>query len=222
MAVYLHNDHADTWADTLIVRRFHVDGRELAQLTQDFTVEPRETYKWELPADWTGPAGELIVAQTAALDTDQPASAQNFAHGGRGWYFFGRDFDIPYADPSFTTTLTRDGDTLRLTVTPEAVVRDLCLLADHLRPDAAVDDAPLHLLPGESHTFVIHPAPPYLPSPPHTPPSSATSPLTSSSGSADPATSLGQLTEPQLTDPAILRCVNTLAHAFTPPTPTPA
>ena len=151
-AVYLHNDSAQTWSDTLTVTRHHVDGRQLDQLTVEFTLEPRANFKHPLPEDWSGSAGQFILAQTA--DADASSTAAN-----RGWHFFGHDRDIPYPAPDFSTSLSRDGDTLRLTVTSPTLVRDLCLLADHLDPAATVTDAPLHLLPGESHTFTITGAP---------------------------------------------------------------
>jgi beta-mannosidase len=42
-----------------------------------------------------------------------------------------------------------------LTVTAETIVRDLCVFPDRLSTTAAVDEALVTLLPGESMTFTI-------------------------------------------------------------------
>jgi beta-mannosidase len=40
-------------------------------------------------------------------------------------------------------------------VSARTLLRDLCLFADRLAPDAVVDDMLVTLLPGESHTFTV-------------------------------------------------------------------
>jgi len=49
----------------------------------------------------------------------------------------------------------RDEDEYRLTITARTLLRDLCLLPDHLDPDAQVLDQLITLLPGMSFTFNI-------------------------------------------------------------------
>ena len=58
-----------------------------------------------------------------------------------------RDVDVDVAGPSIIAS-----------VTAHNLVRDLCLFADRVDPDAVVDDQLVTLLPGETHRFEVHTA----------------------------------------------------------------
>ncbi len=145
MAVYLHNDDADPWHDTVRVRRLDVSGRTLDTAEFAADVEPRGTRRFVLPAGWTGTAGDVLVAELADGDPDD-----------RAWWFFGRDRDIDYPPANLRCTLDDGpGGSRRLTVTTDALVRELCLFADRLDPEVHVDRQLVNLLPGESVTFTL-------------------------------------------------------------------
>lgn len=122
----------------------HMEGREGETFEASINVEPRGLQKITLPETWTPEAGGFIVADVG----DE-----------RGWWFAGHDRDIPYPSPDYDTELKREGDTLTLTVTARTLLRDLCLLTDHLETKAQTSPQMVHLLPGESVAFTITGAP---------------------------------------------------------------
>jgi len=86
------------------------------------------------------------------------------ANGQRAWWFFAEDKDIAYPPAEYEAIVepTTDGGQ-RVTVTAHTILRDVVLYPDRLDPAAEVDDALVTLLPGESHTFVVHCGQPFDP-----------------------------------------------------------
>ena len=141
MALYLHNDDAAAWSGEIRLHHLNIAGEQLDEHRQRFELAPRENWKATLPDSWTGPSGELIVADVEG--------------GERAWWFFGNDRDIPYPAPHLDARLSREGETQQLSVTSRTLVRDLCLLCDRLDSNAQVEPHLVSLLPGESVTFAI-------------------------------------------------------------------
>jgi beta-mannosidase len=87
-----------------------------------------------------GKAGELLLAEAGVH---------------RAWWHSREDVDSGLPALDLTTTSESVPGGYRLTVTANAFVRDLAVLADRLAPDATVDDMLVSLLPGESVVFAI-------------------------------------------------------------------
>jgi beta-mannosidase len=88
---------------------------------------------------------ELLAASTSGLR----------AH----WYFHpdqALDYPSPqYRDDLVKTSLKSDGDRHEFTLNAGTLLRDVCIFADRVDPDAVVDEQMVALLPFESFTFVI-------------------------------------------------------------------
>ena len=138
LAVYLHNDADEPWPAEITVRRVNFRGDVEADAGRRTTVAPRATARWPLKDEGLG-EGVLV----ARVDDDT------------AFHFPGRDRDLPYERPTWTTRFARDGDAAELTVTSDVLVRDLCLLIDRLSPSASATPQNVHLLPGEPATFRI-------------------------------------------------------------------
>ena len=93
------------------------------------------------------PRRELLV-----LDVD----------GTRDTWWFADDDELATTPPALDVTVTPTTDGATVEVHARSLARELCLLADHVAPDATVDQALVTLLPGESATFRVtatpHPA----------------------------------------------------------------
>ena len=171
LAVYLHNDTDGAWEPDLQARHVGIDGRDLDpvfEVPHAGVVGPRSSVRFLLPEQWGESPDSVVVVRDACDPTDP-----------RGWWFAGRDREIPYREASLEAAVESSGGEHRMTVTASAgggVVRDLFLLADRLSPAARVSRQAVHLLPGESTTFAV-----------------------TGLGDADPA---------GLTRPGVLRCVN--------------
>lgn len=147
-AVIIHNDSDQPWSGALsITRRSTAIGSEiLAEQTAAFEVEARGAVTVELPADVLAagdPSTEFVVIET-------PDAAAAY------WYFV-EDTGLRVHSPAdaITVTVTGEGSTQRVTVTAEALIKDLALFPDRLDPAARVDSGLVTLLAGQSHTFVI-------------------------------------------------------------------
>jgi beta-mannosidase len=144
MAVRFHNDTDEQWRGRVAVSRLHVDRDGAERRAFDYDIAPRETGHIVLPGEWTGTAGDVLLAE-----------APGDGGGDRAWWFFGADRDIPYRRPNLRTKVESTEDGHRVTVTTDALVRDLCLLVDRLEPDATASPQRLNLLPGEAATFHV-------------------------------------------------------------------
>ncbi|MFI5888950.1 glycosyl hydrolase 2 galactose-binding domain-containing protein [Actinoplanes sp. NPDC051513] len=137
------NDGRTPWRVETTVTRRNLAGDILASAVLEATVAPGSATTIPLPADVTTPGDpttELIVVDS-----------------GPRW-FFALDKDIPWPAPSFTTDVTTEGSSTKVTVTAGSVLRSLTLYPDRLDPAAETDNAGVTLLPGESVTFTVHSA----------------------------------------------------------------
>src|SRR5262249_26561726 len=129
--------------ETTVTRR-NLAGEILATATLRATVDPNSATTIPLPAEVTTPGDpttELIVADSGA---------------DRAWWFFVPDKDIPWPAPSYTTSVSVEGTSTKVTVTADALLRSLTLFPDRLDPAAETDLSNVTLLPGESVTFTVH------------------------------------------------------------------
>ena len=125
------------------VRRLGFDGSELASATVSFASQARQSTLVTLPADVAtagDPGGEVLVEGEGA---------------GRAVWWWAEDVDLPLEQRWADVRVEPTDQGFSVHVTAEALAKDVCLLVDKAHPDAAVDDALVTLLPGESHTFTV-------------------------------------------------------------------
>ena len=144
LVLFACNDSDDAWNSEATLKRLDFSGKVLAEDKVMLDVEERMTRTvLELPPTLSIPNdshAELIVAQAGEQ---------------RALWFFERDKNLAYPAPRFEARLERDGDSYRLTLTANSLLRDVAIYADRLDPDATVSDQLVTLLPGESFTFEI-------------------------------------------------------------------
>lgn len=75
--------------------------------------------------------------------------------GTRATWFFGEDRDLALTQDAVSATAVRSDGGYKVTVTADALAKDVALLADKVAPDAEVDTMLLTLLPGETTVFTV-------------------------------------------------------------------
>ncbi|MGA6161637.1 glycoside hydrolase family 2 protein [Amycolatopsis magusensis] len=147
LAVAVLNDTGTAWSGEAQVERMTFGGAVLARTTSPFEAAPRSVHIGHLKADIAravDPARELIVV------TAGPA---------RAVWFFAKDRLLAYPGPDFDVTARSGDEGSVVTVRARSLLRDLCLFADRVTPDAVVDQAMVTVLPGGSATFRIQHGP---------------------------------------------------------------
>jgi beta-mannosidase len=138
------NDSRRTWSGSLAVERVSVRGEALAVEERDLVVPPDDVLEVVLPSSVGRPvdgARELLRVRLG----DRSA-----------WWTWApdRELDLPDIDDIwFNANPTDDG--IAISIVAPMLLRDLCVLADRLSPDAETDSQLVSLLPGESHTFSV-------------------------------------------------------------------
>ena len=142
MAVYLHNDHAAPWVGELHVARHRVDGRDgQSLLTHRVNIAPRDLLKIDLPHDLDLPPDAFLTATVG---------------NERAFWWPHPDRKVPYPEAQLDAEVSNlGGNRYRVTLEAHTLIRDLCLFADRLDPDAQVSDQLLTLLPGERTSLDI-------------------------------------------------------------------
>ncbi|MCM4076743.1 glycoside hydrolase family 2 protein [Paractinoplanes hotanensis] len=140
-ALVVVNDSRTEWAVSTTVTRRDLTGKILAAADLTTTVAPGENATLTLPAELSTPGDPA----TEFLTTDT----------GVTW-FWSLDKDIPWPAPDYTTDVTQDGDTTKVTVHAKSLLRSLTLFPDRLNPAAEADRSTVTVLPGESVTFTVH------------------------------------------------------------------
>jgi beta-mannosidase len=139
------NDTAETWRGPVTVRRLTFAGKVLAEHTVRLVTDRLGVARVPLPLSLTvpnAPASEVLVAETAHE---------------RALWFFGTDKELAYDPAALDLRATRDEDgVVHLQVSAETLVRDLCVFADRVHPDASTDDCLVTLLPGEQRILTLH------------------------------------------------------------------
>ncbi|MEZ4597708.1 MAG: hypothetical protein R3C32_13340 [Chloroflexota bacterium] len=141
--VALVNDHAEPWVARGEVRRVGIDGRVHERMALEVPVGPRAAASVALPAGLVTPGdprAELLV-----LDVG----------GARDLWWFVDDPDVATGPPELDVRVAPADDGALVEVAARTLARELCLLVDHVIPDATVDRALVTLLPGERATFRV-------------------------------------------------------------------
>lgn len=140
LCVYLHNDSDAAWAGECVLRQMSLAGGALAEHRQRVDVAPRSLAKFDVPEAMRRDPHALLVAEMGE---------------GRGFWWFVPDKELPYPAPDFDAHLLRTSGGYDLTISPRVVLRDVCVFADRIDPEAEVSDGCVTLLPGDRFTFTI-------------------------------------------------------------------
>jgi beta-mannosidase len=139
------NDTDEPWRGEATLAMHHLQNADRRQLaTVPLDVPPRSVGRIPL---------NQAPLMRPADRSSQFVAAQVGEH--RALWFFEPDKKLNYPQPKLDATLSRTGDSHRLTVRAATFVRDLSMFVDRLDPDATISDQLVTLLPGESATFEI-------------------------------------------------------------------
>ncbi|MEX0775868.1 MAG: glycoside hydrolase family 2 TIM barrel-domain containing protein [Phycisphaeraceae bacterium] len=160
LVLFVDNETAESWRGQVMFKRIGFDGQALAHAQSNFDVAAYGNTSLPIPPNIAAPhdaASESIVAQ---IDDAKPGHAPSPGLAGDQppapvFWFFDVDRNLRYPLPKFDTDLAQRGTEYHLTVTARSLLRDLCVFADRLDPNATVSEQMITLLPGDSFTFVI-------------------------------------------------------------------
>ncbi len=139
------NDTLKTWNDEAVVRRMSFGGEVLAEHTARLDAAPLGAASITLPDSLATPsASEFLVAETP---------------GERALWFFAEDRDLAYEPARLKVGAERDGADVVLPSAAATLVRDLCVFADRIVPEAEADECLVTLLPGERHALRVRGVP---------------------------------------------------------------
>jgi beta-mannosidase len=136
------NDAAEAWSTSPLVQVVSTSGDVLDAVELDVTVAPRSKAALNLPPGY-GSNG-LVVAT---------AGPRRAVHGPPG-------VDRHLIRPDWDLDVVVHDSSVDVTVTATTLVRDLCLFADRVDPQAAVDQQLVTLLAGEAVTLRVSTAAP--------------------------------------------------------------
>ncbi|GAB3644665.1 glycoside hydrolase family 2 protein [Glycomyces tarimensis] len=135
------NDSPEPWGEVIGFWKCNAQGKIIGRAMLTLAIKARQSASVELTEDVLPSDGEFLVTGTEGLP--------------RATWFTREDKDMDWPKARYTAeTETVDGG-VAVTVTAETVLRDLCLFADRLDPDAVVDKAMVTLIPGERTTFTV-------------------------------------------------------------------
>jgi beta-mannosidase len=143
LALVAVNDGGLPWTAQATVSRRTLDGKPCARTAVELDVAAHSVLTVPLPMDIAAsddPGSQLLLAE---------------GDGRRAWWFFASDRAIAYPAAGYDAAVVSADDGVRVTVTARTILRDLTIFPDRLDPAAAVDQAMVTLLPGESVTFSI-------------------------------------------------------------------
>lgn len=142
LTLFAVNDRSLFWRCPVKVKRVRLDGTVLAEWSHwRLNVDRLDIESLVLPADIVtpdNPQEELIVARMLDAETH---------------WFFREDIDLALPRADYTVDVTNDGSDQVVTITAKTFLRDLCIFADRLHPDASIDHMMVNLFPGESRKF---------------------------------------------------------------------
>ena len=135
------NDTDRDWNDPVVFWKCSREGEILGRAKVELEIGPRDTAEVRLDEQVLPADGEFLV--TGPHD------------GPRATWFTKEDKDMEWAQARFGTEVRQVEGGVSVTVEAETVLRDLCVFADRLDPDAEVDKAMVTLIPGEKTTFTV-------------------------------------------------------------------
>jgi beta-mannosidase len=138
LSLFAINDSDEPGAHRAWVRRCTFDGRVLAEQEVDLTWRPRSV---------------TSVALNQSITTPADSSREMIAIGSPAatFWFFRPDRELHYPPAAFESEWA-DG---KLTIHAKSLLRDLCVFADRLDPQATVSEQLITLLPGDSFSFEV-------------------------------------------------------------------
>ncbi|HVT87998.1 MAG TPA: glycoside hydrolase family 2 TIM barrel-domain containing protein [Tepidisphaeraceae bacterium] len=140
LVLYANNDSDEPWRGQVQIRRMDFAGKELAIRAVQIDVPPRSNLRAAiLPtaiASPRDPSREFVIARV---------------DDSRALWYFARDRELNYPRPNLRCSFAQG----RLTISTDALVRDLTINIDRLDPDGMVDDNFVTLLPGETREFGV-------------------------------------------------------------------
>ncbi|WP_205325169.1 glycoside hydrolase family 2 protein [Glycomyces sp. YM15] len=135
------NDAAEAWTGVIGFWKCNAEGRIIGRALVQMEIDPRDTAVLELEPGAIPKDGEFLLT-----------GREDFP---RATWFTKEDKDMNWPKARFTTDVAAIDGGVTVTVHAESVLRDLCLFADRLDPDAVVDKALITLVPGEQVTFTV-------------------------------------------------------------------
>ncbi|WP_030157760.1 glycoside hydrolase family 2 protein [Glycomyces sp. NRRL B-16210] len=135
------NDSAEAWNGVIGFWKCNPEGRIIGRALVQMEIDARDTAVLELEPGAIPTDGQFLVT-----------GREDFP---RATWFTKEDKDMDWATARFTTETAVEGGEVKVTVTAETVLRDLCLFPDRLDPEAAVDKALITIVPGEQVTFTV-------------------------------------------------------------------
>jgi beta-mannosidase len=142
--VYASNDTDSEWQGDFELLVLNLSGETVLSETFSHTIAPRSCEA----VMRTGELGSFTFDASTQYVCVRSAEARTV-------YFGATDKELRYPEPQFQALLEPGNGTQRLTITAQSLLRDLCIFADRLDPEATVSEQLVTLLPGESFTFEI-------------------------------------------------------------------
>lgn len=135
------NDTAETWNAVTGFWKCSAEGRMLGRALVNFEVDPRDS--------------ATLALEPGVIPVDGEFLATGPGDFPRATWFSKEDKDMDWPKARFETETEVVEGGVALTVSAATMLRDLCVFADRLDPDALVDKALVTLLPGETVTFTV-------------------------------------------------------------------
>jgi beta-mannosidase len=144
LAAVAVNERTLFWRAKISGKRLRLDGTVLAEFEfWRLLCDRFEAKAFTLPQDIAtadDPGNEVIVVDM--LDR-------------RAFHYFVEDIDLKLPKPEMRIEVSKRKGGYAVAVTAVSLLKDLCLMADRLDPDAVVDTMLITLLPGETHVFEV-------------------------------------------------------------------
>jgi beta-mannosidase len=144
LAAVAVNERTLFWRAKISGKRLRLDGTVLAEFEfWRLLCDRFEAKAFTLPQDIAtagDPNNEVIVVDM--LDR-------------RAFHYFVEDIDLKLPKPEMKIEVSKREGGYAVAVTAVNLLKDLCLMADRLDPDAVVDTMLITLLPGETHVFEV-------------------------------------------------------------------
>ncbi|GAA1726426.1 glycoside hydrolase family 2 protein [Brachybacterium phenoliresistens] len=154
LRVSLGNDRDEELAGTLLLRRQTLAGEVLAAAEAPVAVPARSAGAVPVPEELAlaqDPAGEVLVVELAG-----PAGSAAEAGGApRAVHWFAEDKDLALEADALIASARAEGEDVVLDLEARSSVRDVCVIADRVHPDAVAERQLLTLLPGERASIRI-------------------------------------------------------------------
>jgi beta-mannosidase len=144
LAAIAVNDTTLFWRVPLTVERYDFDGKLLARHAV-----------WRILCDRFQNT-EITLPDEVATPGDPTREFLRARLGdAEACWFFEKDRRLAYPEPHFDIEVNDTAGGVEVTITARSLLRDLCLFADRIAPDAEVDEMMVTLMPGEITTFHI-------------------------------------------------------------------